>query len=107
MDRMERKKIVVRSERTIKTKLMKDNVNNYRLGETAKEVKVKWENPEDGNAPGGGYEHVAITPESVKENEGKSIENSEPKIDKNDKRDPSQVSFYDDVVKKKKKKKKK
>ena len=30
MDRMERKKIVVRSERTIKTKLMKDNVNNYR-----------------------------------------------------------------------------
>ena len=41
MDRMERKKIVVRSERTIKTKLMKDNVNNYRLGETAKEVKVK------------------------------------------------------------------
>jgi len=73
----------------------------------AKEVKVKWENPIDGNAPGGGYEHVAITPESVKENEGKSIENSEPKIDKNDKRDPSQVSFYDDVVKKKKKKKKK
>ena len=30
MDRMERKKIVVRSERTIKTKVMKDNVNNYR-----------------------------------------------------------------------------
>ena len=30
MDRMERKKIVGRSERTIKTKLKKDNVNNYR-----------------------------------------------------------------------------
>lgn len=30
MDRMERKKIVVRSERTLKTKVMKDNVSNYR-----------------------------------------------------------------------------
>ena len=73
----------------------------------AKEVKVKWENPEDANAPGGGYEHVAITPESLKENDGEKPEKNGPEIDKRDKRDPSQVSFYDDVVKKKKKKKNK
>lgn len=72
----------------------------------AKEVKVKWENPEDGNAPGGGYEHVAITPESAKESENNAkVGDNSPDINKRDKRDPSQVSFYDDVVKKKKKKK--
>ena len=72
-----------------------------------KEVKVKWINPEDSNAPGGGYEHVAITPESAKENEKENNTSNQPTVDKNDKRDPSQISFYDDVVKKKKKKKKK
>lgn len=72
-----------------------------------KEVKVKWENPEDSNAPGGGYEHVAITPESATENEENGAQDNGPKIDKSDKRDPSQVSFYDDVVKKKRKKKNK
>ncbi|MEJ6617032.1 MAG: hypothetical protein QNL61_08990 [Crocinitomicaceae bacterium] len=71
-----------------------------------KEVKVKWINPEDANAPGGGYEHVAITPENAKENETKEGKSNMPKADKNDKRDPSQVSFYDDVVNKKRKKKK-
>jgi len=73
----------------------------------AKEVKVKWIDPEDSNAPGGGYEHVAITPETVKEDEKSDKKTDELKVDKNDKRDPSQVSFYDEVVQKKKKRKKK
>lgn len=72
----------------------------------AKEVKVKWINPEDSNAPGGGYEHVAITPESAKENEKLDKKDNDLKVDKNDKRDPSQISFYDEVVQKKKKRKK-
>lgn len=72
----------------------------------AKEVKVKWINPEDTNAPGGGYEHVAITPETAKENEKSEKENNDLKVDKNDKRDPSQISFYNEVVQKKKKRKK-
>jgi len=73
----------------------------------AKEIKVKWENPEDANAPGGGYEHVAITPESAKASDEEKIDTNGPEVNKRDKRDPSQVSFYDDVVKKKKRKKNK
>lgn len=71
----------------------------------AREVKTKWIDPEDSNAPGGGYEHVAVTPETVQENTTKATVDDTPKANKKDKRDPSQVSFYDDVVKKKKKKK--
>ena len=69
----------------------------------AKEIKVKWINPEDANNPNGGAEHVAVTPESVKEGKDTS---EELVIDKKDKRDPSQVSFYDEVKKNKKKNKK-
>ena len=72
----------------------------------AKEVKVKWINPEDPDNPNGGAEHVAITPETVKEDKEKQ-KDEEMKIDKRDKRDPSQVSFYDDVKKNKRKNKKK
>lgn len=83
-------------------------VTNPKTGKVeAKEVKVKWINPEDANAPGGGYEHVAITPESAKENEKLGKNSNDLKVDKNDKRDPSQVSFYDDVIQKKKKRRRK
>ena len=71
----------------------------------AKEIKVKWINPEDANNPNGGAEHVAVTPESAKEEKDKG-KDQEPQVDKRDKRDPSQVSFYDDVKKNKKKNKK-
>lgn len=83
-------------------------VTNPKTGKVeAKEVKVKWIDPEDANAPGGGYEHVAITPETVKNEENLDKKDDGLKVDKNDKRDPSQISFYDEVTKKKKKRKKK
>jgi len=58
-----------------------------------KQIKTKWENPEDPDAPGGGSEHVAVTPESAdKKNNLKSEANGVPNTDKKDKRDPSEMS---------------
>ncbi len=59
-------------------------------------VKTNWQNPEDPNAPAGGSEHVAVTPESVAS--GKEIEEEtkhnplDDRIDKRDKRNPNQLS---------------
>ena len=70
-----------------------------------KEMKTDWENPADPNNPNGGTEHVAVTPQ---ENKERTVD-KEPKlkINKKDKRDPSNISFQSQVVNKKKKKKKK
>lgn len=82
-------------------------VKNERTGEVEKKmIKTNWENPEDPNAPGGGSEHVAVTPDTVKEEEKKST-SDEPKVNKRDKRDPNEVSFMKDVTKKKRRKGKK
>lgn len=75
---------------------------------TGKLVKRKidntWQDPSNANAPAGGNEHVAITPESQgKEEELKDPKNQEPKVDKRDKRDPSESSIFGDMKKKKKK----
>ena len=75
---------------------------------TGKLVKIKientWQNPSDPNAPAGGSEHVAVTPES-QANDEKSTDpkSNEPKVDKRDKRDPSDLSIFGDMKKKKKK----
>ncbi len=83
-------------------------VKNEKTGKIEKkEIKTKWIDPSDPNAPAGGNVHVAVTPESAKEQEAVEKQHNEPKADKKDKRDPSQVSFYDDVKKKKRKRKKK
>lgn len=71
-----------------------------------KTINAKWINPEDPDAPGGGSEHVAVTPETKIEDLEKEDSKNEPKVDKRDKRDPSEVSFYKDIKKNKRKKKK-
>ncbi|MFT5780341.1 MAG: hypothetical protein ACI837_003303 [Crocinitomicaceae bacterium] len=84
-------------------------VEDPRTGKLKKQViDNKWENPEDMNAPAGGIEHVAVTPESdEKDSKKDSRKNPEatdpkaPKIDKKDKRDPTNLSIYDDVRKNK------
>lgn len=81
-------------------------VKNEKTGRVEKRsMKTKWENPEDANAPGGGSEHVAVTPETAK-TEDKNKSSDEPKVNKKDKRDPTQVSFMHDVKKNKRRKKK-
>jgi hypothetical protein len=67
-----------------------------------KEIKTKWENPEDSNAPGGGFEHKAVTPED----EMGITEEKRAKKEKKakDKRDPNQMSTTLGGGKKKKRK---
>lgn len=82
-------------------------VKNEKTGKVEKKlVKSKWIDPSDAKAPVGTSEHVAVTQESVDLNETEEPDkNQPPKIDKRDKRDPSNVSFYKDVKKKKKRRK--
>lgn len=63
-----------------------------------------WQNPSDPNSPAGGNEHVAITPETQK-NDQKEVDakSRPPKVDKRDKRDASELSILGDIKKKKKK----
>ena len=83
-------------------------VKNERTGRIErKEIKVEWQNPEDPNAPAGGSEHVAVTPESASEEEYKRQEELDARSKKKDKRDPSNLSTVNGTQKKKKKKKKK
>lgn len=80
-------------------------VKNEKTGKVErKEVKMKWENPEDMDAPGGAIEHVAITPETAQESNEKSdeLKDNKLKADKRDKRDPSLPTFYYEVKKNKK-----
>ena len=92
-------------------------VKDPRTGKLKKQViDIDWQNPEDANAPAGGNEHVAVTPEGeAKEDkkesrkDRKKKEKSDPNVpayDKKDKRDPNNISFYDDMKKSKRKKRK-
>lgn len=56
-----------------------------------KEIKNKWENPEDPNAPAGGTEHVAVTPEQDPNNPEAEKKELDKKASKKDKRDPSNM----------------
>lgn len=81
-------------------------IRNEKTGEIErKEIKAKWMNPEDADAPAGGSEHVAVTPDDVVNSENEAKDNSEPTVNKRDKRDPSTLSFYKDMDKKRKKRK--
>lgn len=68
-------------------------------------VKTQWENPEDMSAPAGGSEHVAVTPETeAKEPEAKKTDREkelDARVDKKDKRDPSDLSIINGGKKKK------
>lgn len=82
-------------------------VKNEKTGKVEKKlIKTSWINPEDANAPAGSSEHVAVTPETadeVEKQQNKEESVNEPKVNKKDKRDPSQLSFYKDMEKKKRK----
>ena len=68
-------------------------VKNERTGKIEKkEIKNKWVNPEDQNAPGGGSEHVAVTPEQDQQNPNAQKEDLDKKVTKKDKRDPSNMN---------------
>jgi hypothetical protein len=70
-----------------------------------KEIKNKWENPEDANAPGGGIEHIAVLPEEDVQNSEAQKKALNNKVDKKDKRDPSNMSSVTGGMKKKKRRK--
>ncbi|MFT5859648.1 MAG: hypothetical protein ACI865_001752 [Flavobacteriaceae bacterium] len=83
-----------------------------RTGKLKKQViERKWQNPEDLEAPAGGNEHVAVTPEGEEKDEKKdnrqrrkdkkASDPNLPEYDKKDKRDPSNISFYKDLKKNK------
>ncbi len=68
-------------------------------------IKTEWQNPEDANAPVGGSEHVAVTPET----EGKATEEEpndtkselDARVNKRDKRNPNDLTILGDKKKKK------
>ena len=87
-------------------------VKDPRTGKLKKQViEREWQNPEDLEAPAGGNEHVAVTPEGEAKDEKKDgrrrrkdnngYDPNLPEIDKKDKRDPSNISFYKDLKKNK------
>lgn len=101
-------------------------VYNEKTGEIeARTLKTKWINPENPNAPISNGSHVAVTPETEdnqntpklkiernkddsdpKENNQKlktQNTNQEPVLNKKDKRDPSNISFYKEMKKKRRK----
>lgn len=72
-------------------------VMNERTGKLeTRQVKTSWVNPEDPEAPGGGSEHVAVTPESVSKEEQKESHSTynelDDRVNKRDKRDPNELS---------------
>ena len=81
-------------------------VKNERTGKIEKkEIKGKWVNPEDQNAPGGGSEHVAVTPEQDQQNPNAQKVDLDKKVSKKDKRDPSNMNSTLGNQKRKKKRK--
>ncbi len=80
-------------------------VKNEKSGKIErKEIKNKWENPEDAKAPGGGSSHVAITPEKDPKNVKAQEEKTSKQKGKKDKRDPNQLSTTMGTQKRKKNK---
>lgn len=59
-------------------------------------VKTNWQNPEDPNAPAGGSEHVAVTPDSEKNGDDAQKEKEhnplDDRVNKRDRRDPHDLS---------------
>lgn len=69
-----------------------------------KEVKNKWQNPDD-KGPAGGIPHVAVTPEDDVQNPEAQKEKFDTKASKKDRRDPSNMSSVTGGMKKKKRRK--
>ena len=70
-------------------------VQNEKTGKVqGKEVKVEWLSPEDSGNPANGGSHFAVTPETEIKGEEQKDNVRPPKINKRDKRDPSELSVY-------------
>lgn len=81
-------------------------VKNERTGKVEKkEIKNKWQSPDDEKAPGGGNKHVAVTPDMNTKNPVAEKKELEKKVDKKDKRDPSNLNSTYGTNKKRKKSK--
>lgn len=95
--------IGINSSEDVKTEVY---VKNERSGKVEKkEIKNKWENPEDKNSPGGGNIHIAVTPEKDVENPVAQKKELDKKVSKRDKRDPGNMDSTLGTNKKKKKRK--
>lgn len=74
-------------------------------------LENEWQNPEDANAPVAGSSHVAVTPDELAEEEEKKkkVEGNplDKRVKKRDKRDPNDMSTFNDGKRKRKRKKKK
>lgn len=67
-------------------------VKNERTGKVEKkQIKNKWVNPEDENAPDGGSPHVAVLPENDQTNPEAQKEELDKKVSKRDKRNASDL----------------
>lgn len=84
-------------------------VMNPETGQPEEEqMRSEWINPEDMDAPAGGSEHVAVTPESAAEdNEAVTTDPNAPAVDPRDRRDPSNLSTVQGNKKKKKRNRRK
>ncbi len=73
-----------------------------------RKIDTSWQDPSNPGAPAGGNEHVAVTPESQKneEDQNETQKSNAPEVNKRDKRDPSQLSTFGDMKKKKRRKRK-
>lgn len=68
-------------------------VKNERTGKVEKkQIKNKWENPEDANAPDGGSQHIAVLPGNDIENPEAHKEELDEKVSKRDKRNPGDLN---------------
>lgn len=80
-------------------------VKNEHSGKVEKkEIKNKWENPQDDKAPGGGSEHIAVTPEKDAQNPVSQKKELDKKVSKKDKRDPGNLNATYGTNKKRKRK---
>lgn len=67
-------------------------VKNERTGKVEKkQIKNKWENPEDEDAPDGGSPHIAVLPENDSQNPNAQNEELNKKVSKRDKRNPGDL----------------
>ena len=68
-------------------------IKNERTGKMEKKsIDNTWENPEDGNSPDGGSKHTAMTPDMDIKNPITEKNKLDKKVDKRDKRDPSNLN---------------
>ena len=64
-----------------------------------KEVKTKWQNPNDPDNPNGGTEHVAVTPESEKNKKIEENDEVKDKLSRKDRKNAKKSSIFNGIKK--------